>query len=296
MTDSKDTPVSRRERSARYPSVPLQEAIAFCRQMDELGIDGLNAAQIATAMGYRNVKTNTFSGRLSSARQFQLIVLNDQNYSLTELALRIIHPIDPAEVSQLLRQACQAPHLYTELIRHYAGKRLPEAEILGNLLMHRYQITASAKASAAEAFLESLRFVGLMNDQRMVDAGSSAGEMAFPLVDGRFAAPAQSSPAARSGSESHAAPAAIAPAVSVQPRRAEAVRPPRQEDEVRLDLTLWDADQGKLIRLRAPSTMTRESMDRFLDALRLAVRVVDPANEPAPEEDSGTGSDDFDLD
>ncbi len=287
MTDPKENPVSRRERSARYPSVPLQEAIAFCRQIDELGIDGLGAAQIATAMGYRNVKTNTFSGRLSSARQFQLIVLNDQNYSLTELALRIIHPIDPGEVSQLLRQACLAPHLYAELIRHYAGKRLPEAEILGNLMMHKYQITASAKSSAADAFLDSLRFVGMMNDQRLVESTSGA-ESGFSLAESRAAGSVATAAAAPTASGNEpVAKSAIAQVPSA--RRSEIARP-KPENEVRLDLTLWDSDQGKRIRLRAPSTVTRSSMARFLEALRLAVRVVDDPATPATEERSAAGA------
>lgn len=282
MTDSKENPISRRERSARYPSVPIKEAIAFCRQIDELGIDGLGAAQIATAMGYRNVKTNTFSGRLSSARQFQLIVLNDQNYSLTDLAKRIIHPIDPAEVSHLMRQACQAPHLYAELIRHYAGKRLPEAEILGNLMMHRYQITSSAKASAAEAFLESLQFVGLMNDQRLVESVSFGPNP--PVGQG------ERLPARAIESYSAGVPAITSETGSahsarfVSGERLASGAKFRQENEVALDLALWDADQGKRIRLRAPATVTRSSMDRFLEALRLTVRIVDDPEETASEE------------
>ncbi len=285
MTDSKENPVSRRERSARYPSVPLQEAIAFCRQIDELGIDGLGATQIATAMGYRNVKTNTFSGRLSSARQFQLIALNDQNYSLTELALRIIHPIEPAEVPQLQRQACLAPHLYAELIRHYAGKRLPEAEILGNLLMHKYQITASAKAAAAEAFLESLRFVGLINDQRLVE---TSPEPALGLTDSRFPGPSVAPIPARPAFETEHVSRSTAGGQSAN--RAQASAKPRPENEVGLDLALWDSDQGKRIRLRAPSTVTRSSMDRFLEALRLSVRVIDDPVIPAPDETAEAGN------
>jgi hypothetical protein len=42
---------------------------------------------------------------------------------------------------------------------------------------------------------------------------------------------------------------------------------------VRLDLQLWDADEGKTIRIRAPRTSTAASFDRFLEALRRLVRV-----------------------
>ena len=42
---------------------------------------------------------------------------------------------------------------------------------------------------------------------------------------------------------------------------------------MRLDLQLWDADEGKTIRIRAPQTITAASFERFLQALRLLVRI-----------------------
>ena len=57
----------KRERSTRYPGVHLAEALKLCESIDELGLDGLMAADIASALGYKNIKTNTFSARLSAA-------------------------------------------------------------------------------------------------------------------------------------------------------------------------------------------------------------------------------------
>jgi hypothetical protein len=245
----------------------MADAVEFCRQIDGLGIDGLTAPQIATAMGYKKVKSNTFSGRLSSARQFGLIDLADQNYTLTELVLRIIHPFDPEEVPQLLRQACQLPPLFAELMKHYAGKRLPEPEILGNLLMHRHQITASAKMAAAESFYASIQHAGLLDETRVLDA--QANQLSGHASASEIRATALSIPQL-----------AISPVVSkppeVEPNLGlvrSTLKSATSHDEVRLDLTLWDEDQGKQIRLRAPSTMTQASLDRFIQSLKLAIRV-----------------------
>ena len=270
MADVTETTGVKRERSARYPAIPLSEAVEFCRQIDELGIDGLTAPQIATAMGYKNVKTNTFSGRLSSARQFGLIDLSEQNYSLTDLALRIIHPFDPEEVPQLMRQACQLPPLFAELMKQYAGKRLPEPEILGNLLMHKHQITASAKMAAAESFYASIQHSGLLDDSRVLDsqANVQAGQLTATEVR------------TQSGSKPQSAQVQIE-TKSVQidqvPSQRSLVRKSvkRDRDEVRLDLTLWDGDQGKQIRLRAPSSMTQASLDRFIQSMKLAIQVIE---------------------
>ncbi len=255
-TDETTTTRPKRERSARYPGVPLAESIELCKFVDAHGLDGLTAADVATALGYKNVKTNTFSAKLSAARQFGLLSLRDEGYSLTPLAKSILHPVEPAELPKLHRQALLEPPLYTDLANRLGDKRVPEAAILGNVLYHNYQIISSAKLSAAEAFLESARWAGALGDDGIFHPrGASSAEPA-------------STPAA-------ALAAAVAPASSAPPIVREA--PPRpRSSEVRLDLRLWDEDSGKAIRLRAPESITPASFERFLQAFRLLVRVEEP--------------------
>ena len=93
--------------------------------------------------------------------------LKDEGYSLTPLARSILHPVDPAELPRLHRQALLEPPLYAELAERLADKRVPEAAILGNVLYHNHQIIASAKQSAAEAFLDSARFAGALGDDHI---------------------------------------------------------------------------------------------------------------------------------
>src|SRR3954451_24749852 len=96
-TDDENQPASssrsKRERSTRYPGVSLAESLKLCESIDGLGLDGLSAAAIASALGYTNIKTNTFSARLSAARQFGLLSLNDDGYVLSPLARSILHPV-----------------------------------------------------------------------------------------------------------------------------------------------------------------------------------------------------------
>jgi hypothetical protein len=233
----------KRERSTRYPGVDLAESLKLCESIDTLGLDGLSAAAIASALGYKNIKTNTFSARLSSARQFGLLNLADDGYGLTPLARTILHPVDPAELPGLRRQALLKPPLYAELAERLGGKRVPEAEILGNILYHNHQIIATAKRAAAEAFLSSARFAGALGEDQVLRLNGPPP-------------PAQAAPAPRADANPDGA------------------RPPRTRPaEVRLDLRLWDADQGKVIRVRAPQSISAASFERFLQAFRLLVRV-----------------------
>ncbi|MBV8076416.1 MAG: hypothetical protein JO284_08465 [Planctomycetaceae bacterium] len=246
---------AKRERSTRYPGVHLADALKLCESIDELGIDGLMAADIASALGYKNIKTNTFSARLSAARQFGLLTLTGDGYALTPLAREILHPVDPAEQPRLYRQAWLKPPLYADLADRLGGKRVPDVEILGNVLYHNHQIIASAKRSAADAFLESARFAGALGDDQIL------------RPEGLLANPPASRPASAS--------VTLEPTPSpIQAKSlGSAPRPHPHPADVRLDLRLWDRDEGKMIRVRAPQSITAASFERFLQAFRLLVRI-----------------------
>lgn len=243
LTHDEPTPSrSRRERSTRYPGVPLADCVELCKFIESRGLDGLSAADIAAALGYKNIKTNTFSARMSAARQFGLLSLANEGYALTTLAKSILHPVDASELPRLYRQALLEPPIYAELTERLADKRVPDAAILGNVLYHNHQIIASAKESAAEAFLASARFARAIGDDMILRLGGSS------------AAPAP------------------APAVPCEPAKAPAARGSTAQG-VRIDLRLWGDDAGKIVRVRAPESITAESFDRLLQALRLHMRV-----------------------
>lgn len=238
----------KRGRSTRYPGVSLGESLKLGESIDRLGLDGLTAEAIASALGYKNIKTNTFSARLSAARQFGLLNLTGDGYALTPLAREILHPVDLTALPRLHRQALLKPPLYAELAERLAGKRVPDVEILGNLLYHHHAIIATAKLAAAEAFLESARFAGTLDATGVF---RPEGPPAAPVAD-RPATPSRPAP------------------------------PSRSSAEVRLDLQLWDEDEGKLVRVRAPRSMSAASFERLLEALRLMVKIGDGAA-PGPK-------------
>lgn len=237
----------KRERSTRHPAVPLADSVELCRFIEGRGLDGLMAGDIASALGYKNIKTNTFSARLSAARQFGLLVLKDEGYGLTSLARSILHPVEPGEVPSLHRKAWLEPSLYADLAEQFAEKRVPDAVILGNVLYHSYSIIASAKQTAAEAFLESARFAGALGDDLIL----------------RPTGTTEASPSPTNGQ-------VVAKVTEVEP----APIPVRSRpSEARIDLRLWGDDAGKVIRVRAPETITPESFERLLQALKLHVRI-----------------------
>jgi hypothetical protein len=238
------TAKGKRERSARYPGAPLGDVVELCRFLDARGLDGLSANDIGTALGYKNIKTSAVSARLSAARQFGLLTVSESSYSLTPLARSIVHPVVPDDLPSLYRQALLSSPLYADLLQRFSGKKVPDAAILGNVLYHHHDITARAKESAAEVFLESLRFAGAIGEDGVVRSSveeRKQAEAATVRVDREPVGP-------------------IAPKGPSSP-------------SVRIDLRLWGPDQGKVIRVRAPEAITPASFERLLQALKLHLRI-----------------------
>ena len=65
----------------------MREAIEFCRSISEKGASGLPTAEIASALGYSNIRTNTFSASLSAARQFGLLTVTSRRSVTLALTL-----------------------------------------------------------------------------------------------------------------------------------------------------------------------------------------------------------------
>ncbi|WP_152052962.1 hypothetical protein [Tautonia marina] len=266
MSDDSEAPTvrGRRERSARYPGAPLSEAIELARFVDDQGLDGTSAEAIAASLGFESIKTRTFSTRLSAARQFGLLTLEGSGYRLSPLSRAILHPVDPADLPRLYREALKTPPLYADLLVRLADRRMPDPERLANLLYHSYQITASAKLAAAESFVESARFAGALGDDGIL------------RPDGAFSA--------RPPIEAAAPPArweSTSPAPEPEPRRPARNAPPAPG--VRIDLLLWGTDAGKVVRIRAPEAMSAESFSRVVDALRLHIRIDEGPRTPTVE-------------
>ncbi len=233
--EEKAGPARKRERSHRYPRRNLAQSLELAKFVEERGLDGFPAGEIATALGFSSIKTNTFSGAVSAARQFGLLDLKSENYGLTPLARSILHPVNPAEVPALIRQSLWSAPLYEELARRFSGKTLPDAAILANLLYHQFDIIVGAKDLAAAVFVESARFAGALGAD-----GILRPEGGITVVD---SLPVE------------------------KPKK------PRSSQSVRLDLRLWGDDEGKTIRFRSPEKITKESYERLLQAFALVVRI-----------------------
>lgn len=154
-----------REKSALYPAVTISECVEFIRQIDSLGGKSVSYASILNLMGLTSPTTRSFLSRISASKQFGLITTGGSTAQLTDLARRILYPNEgESEARQLLIEAFENPPLYAKLIERFKDKAVPPKNQLSNLLMNEYRIIKQVKDNAADCFIESADYLGILKN------------------------------------------------------------------------------------------------------------------------------------
>ena len=190
------------ERSAQYPIVTWEASLDFIKVIDSLKFKQVSYNEVAKKLGLSNVTTKSFTGKISTARQFGLISVSNKTLQLTAVAKNILYPTG-TDTRYLAIECFKSPPLYARLIERYEGKALPSEEVLSNILMMEYRITQSAKDNAARVFLDSADSLGLIQggvlllnyDTETVPDGVSASDNRSTFSEEPEASPSVSKPA-----------------------------------------------------------------------------------------------------
>lgn len=144
-----------REKSALYPNATWYDCMDFVRTISAFGLKSVSYGEVAKKYGLNSTTTKSFTSRISSSKQFGLIVTSGGNtIQLTETGRRLAFPT--GEDLRPIELACfNMPPLYSKLIAAYDGKAIPSMENLANILMNSHRIQPSVKDVAAKLFIES---------------------------------------------------------------------------------------------------------------------------------------------
>ncbi len=165
METSKKTTFDKkpREKSALYPAVSIGTCYDFIKEIDSLGGKAASYASILTTMGLTSPTTKSFLSRISASKQFGFITTGGSTAQLTDLARRILYPNKGDDESKrLLVEAFGNPPLYAKLIERFNNKAVPEKKQLSNILMNDYRIIKQVKDNAADCFIQSADYLGLL--------------------------------------------------------------------------------------------------------------------------------------
>jgi len=178
MSEEKSTEVSNkkskkaREKSAQYPSYDLSDCMEFVRAVNKLGGNQVAEGSLLSELGLNSRSTKSYTGKLSSSRQFGLVDFKASHLSITERTKLILYPTEePREVQKkkLIIEAFRSPPLYQKLIQRFEGKPLPNT--LANILMNEFKIAKAVMNSAAKVFINSASFAGVLGDNNVLQVG-----------------------------------------------------------------------------------------------------------------------------
>lgn len=153
---------SKRERSALYPVMTVEECFETVKVIDSLGGKVYSSGAIAKALNMSE-KTNAFRAKLSTLKQYGLIQGTQNTYKLTEISNQYLYPIEDKQKKESMLAAFSCVSLYKKIVEKYENQALPTQERLANLLLSKeYGLTKNTKDIAAELFLTSLQQLGLL--------------------------------------------------------------------------------------------------------------------------------------
>lgn len=153
------------QRGRTSPSHSLEDAIEGAAKVFEaLGTTRHQRDDAATAMGYKP-GSGAANSKVGSLTHFGLLSRSGANYEVSELAQRILTPIDEDERRVAVAEAAVTPSLYSELIAQLDGQPFPP--MLPAILQRNYGVVPKGANDVASRFEETLKFAGLLIDGKV---------------------------------------------------------------------------------------------------------------------------------
>lgn len=182
------------QRSAAYPSITLEEALDATRTLREsYSSTPFSRDSAAIALGYKGV-SGASSSKIAACVHFGLLVRDGNVYKQSELADQILVATSDEERMEGIVTAFRTPTLYRKLVDENNGRALPK--MLDNILVRQYGITERAAKQAANDFIKSATYAGVLQNgilnlaaTNQADMDSSAGEDATTPQPQRTVAP-----------------------------------------------------------------------------------------------------------
>jgi hypothetical protein len=251
VSQGADKKATKKASTNEIPMVDLGVVLEFVEKIEADGLQTLTAQEVARRTGYTSATSTPFYRRMVGAKLFGLLDTT-QGVNLTRLALDYFKPTDDESKELALVTAIKNVVGYQKILDRYSGKRLPQVDILANLIEREFQLAAEAAKICAGVFMLSVQRAGLVQaDNTLVTAPTQHSRPAPVSEVANAKVPIQTSPiiqiASSDESESHY-------------------------------LTL-DAKRGRRVALQAPPVITASELKRIQNWLSVQFHVVESIEE-----------------
>lgn len=278
--DLRDTS-NQRQRSAPHPRYNLQKAEALAKIIFDQGARHCDPDRIARAVGYKNSRSGPFKGLKAASSYFGLVDSGRKgSLSLTQLWIDTFHHAeDLTRLKKARRDAMDTPDIYKQLLEEYKDRQLPDVDKLERelYLNQKYQILKDAAPLAAQTFLESASYAGLIDSRGFLQLSDDP-----PQNLAKSNAEEENGKSQQEISESLQSEPELEEYLETQLGTSKLRNPsssidlPHNHDELdRIEIKLRG---GKKAFIHVPSPLTREDKDRLKAHIDL---VLEPEEEDA---------------
>ena len=237
--------------------VDLATVLDFVSKIESDGLQTLTVHEVAKRMGRASATSTPFYRRIVAAKLFGLLDTT-QGVNLTRLALDYFKPTDDDSKAAALATAMKNVVAYQKILDRYSGKRLPQVDILANLIEREFNLASEAAKVCGNVFISSAQRAGLVG---------SDGTLSTALPE-------------RGSPPGSAEKATQAP--SLFPSTAPGPAAPGDYESHFLTL---DAKAQRRVILQAPPVITASELKRIQNWLAVQFHVVDSLGESEPPHD-----------
>src|SRR5205823_427783 len=143
--------------------VDLGTVLDFVGKIESDGLQTLTVHEVAKRMGFASATSTPFYRRIVAAKLFGLLDTT-QGVNLTKLALDYFKPTDDESKAAALATAMKNVVAYQKILERYSEKRLPQVDILANLIEREFALSSDAAKVCAGVFVNSAQRAGLVKD------------------------------------------------------------------------------------------------------------------------------------
>jgi len=256
--------VGKRASTAELPLVDLGVVLEFVHKIETKGLQTLSGRQVAERLGYAAPTSTPFYRRMVAAKLFGLLD-TAQGVNLTGLALDYFKPTDEeSSKNSALAAAIKNVVGYRKILERYAGKRVPQVDILTHLIEREFDLVPEAAKVCASVFASSVQRAQLVQADGTVNTAPSEAPRHS----------AASEPGSGKTATAHSTALAL----------------PLSDDLESHYLTL-DAKRGRRVILQGPPVITASELKRIQSWLAVQFHIVEGLERSAPAQATAAETD-----
>lgn len=162
------------KRSPRYPRQNLSKSLEMVKKLfDGAHQSKLDVDTAAKVIGYSNSAGGAASSALGALRQFGLVDGLRGDMGVSDLAMRILEPMDDNERVSALHEAAMKPEMFEKIVNHFGGKLPPLDEPIRAFLIRQESFSASGANELVSALRDTMSFLPPLKEANLSFAASS---------------------------------------------------------------------------------------------------------------------------